>query len=69
MQFGELENTPETVDSTQSSTIGLSPGEYSVHRLLAIIACSLTDTSIEKKKANHLLQILIGAALYGKNPI
>ncbi|EMR86153.1 hypothetical protein ACHAPC_002755 [Botrytis cinerea] len=38
MQFGELENTPETVDSTQSSTIGLSPGEYSVHRLLAIIA-------------------------------
>ncbi|KAM0162791.1 hypothetical protein ACHAQE_001576 [Botrytis cinerea] len=30
--------TPENVDSTQSSTIGLSPGEYSVHRLLAIIA-------------------------------
>ncbi|THV47099.1 hypothetical protein BGAL_0335g00040 [Botrytis galanthina] len=37
-QVAELENTPETVNSTQSSTIGLSPGEYSIHRLLAIIA-------------------------------
>lgn len=68
MQFGELENTPETVNSTESSTIGLSPGEYSVHRLLAIIACSLTGTSIEEK-LNIYLQTLIGAALYGKNPI
>ncbi|KAF7881754.1 uncharacterized protein EAF02_006442 [Botrytis sinoallii] len=37
-QVAALENTPETVNSTQSSAIGLSPGEYSIHRLLAIIA-------------------------------